>query len=124
MRAEEGGNRSNLGCITQGQNGKHFNILIPITEEWEQEFIKRNNIELCELYYEPYNFDRTGCSFCPYSKDLQEQLDRMKQLDKSTYNQAQIIWKHVYEEYRRIGYRLRKKKDYEQISIFDILNEE
>ena len=79
MRAEEGGNRSNLGCITQGQNGKHFNLLIPITEEWEQEFIKRNNIELCELYYEPYNFDRTGCLFCPYAKDLQQQLDRMKE---------------------------------------------
>ena len=33
--------------------------------------------------------------------------------------QCEILWKPVYEEYRRIGYRLRKKKDYEQLTIFD-----
>ena len=47
----------------------------------------------------------------------------MKELDKATYKQAEIIWQTSYDEYRRIGYRLRKKKDYEQISIFDLLED-
>lgn len=60
-RKEEGGNRNNLSCLTNGAYGKHFNILVPMTEEWENWFIKKYNIKLCELYYPPFNFKRTGC---------------------------------------------------------------
>lgn len=31
--------------------------------------------------------------------------------------QCEIIWKPIYEEYRRIGYRLEK---YEQIKLFEL----
>ena len=85
--------------------------------------IKERNIKLCKLYYHPYNFKRTGCVGCPYSVDLQDQLEIMEKYFPSERKQCELIWKPVYDEYRRIGYRLRKKKDYEQISIFDLLED-
>ena len=48
-----------------------------VDDDWENEFIKRNNIQLCKLYYPPFNFDRTGCKGCPFALKLQEQLDTM-----------------------------------------------
>lgn len=75
VRNEEGGNRARLGCLTN--NNKMFHPLIVVSEEWESEFIKRNNIELCKLYYEPYNFERTGCKGCPYSLQLQKNLEHI-----------------------------------------------
>lgn len=124
MRKEEGGQRANIGCILTDKNGnlQKFHPLLVVSEEWENEFIKRNNIQLCKLYYHPYNFKRTGCKGCPYSLDLQEQLDVMEKLLPNEKKQCEILWKPVYDEYRRIGYRLRKKKDYEQISIFDFID--
>jgi 3'-phosphoadenosine 5'-phosphosulfate sulfotransferase (PAPS reductase)/FAD synthetase len=75
MRAEEGGAREKLTCLSH--NNEKFNPLIVITDEWEEEFIKRNNIQLCKLYYPPYNFERTGCKGCPFSLQLQENLERI-----------------------------------------------
>ena len=56
----------------------NFPPLNPITDEWEQWFIETYNIKLCELYYPPFNFKRTGCKGCPFSLDLQEQLNIME----------------------------------------------
>lgn len=61
-----------------------------------------------ELYYPPYNFKRTGCKGCPYALGLQEQLEVMYTLMPEEYRQCELIWKPVYDEYRRIGYRLKK----------------
>ena len=119
MRKEEGGNRENLACITSGKNGKHFNVLAPVSNAWEEWFIKEYHIELCELYYPPYNFERTGCLCCPFSKDLKQQLEVLKEVDKKTYKQAQILWEPVYEDYRKHHYRLEQ----EQPTIFDFIEE-
>ena len=121
QRKDEGGNRSGLKCISQGTNGKHFNLLMPVSDEWEEYFIKEYNIELCELYYPPYNFKRTGCLFCPFSLNLQEQLDKMKEICPSVCKQAELIWKPVFDEYRKVGYRLDRKTN--QMSIFDFMEE-
>ena len=59
---------------------------------------------------------RTGCKGCPYSLNLQNDLDMMAQLLPNERKQCEIIWKPVYDEYRRIGYRLNKNKN-----IFDFL---
>lgn len=93
---------------------------MPVSDEWEQYFIKEYNIELCELYYPPYNFKRTGCLFCPFSLNLQEQLDKMKEICPSVCKQAELIWKPVFDEYRKVGYRLDKKTN--QMSIFDFID--
>lgn len=105
MRSEEGGNRERLGCITNG--GKMFHPLIVVSEKWENDFITNNNIKLCKLYYPPYNFERTGCKGCPYSLQLQQNLEHIYIYMPNEYKQIIQLWKPVYNEYIRIGYRLK-----------------
>lgn len=105
MKNEEGGNRSRLGCISD--NGKKFHPLIVVSSEWENEFIKKNNIQLCKLYYPPYSFERTGCKGCPFNMNIQETLNTMYKLLPNEYYQCLHLWKPVYDEYIRIGYRLK-----------------
>lgn len=119
MRAEEGGNRARLGCIiTDSQTKKvvKFHPLIKVNDEWENEFVKNEHIQLCKLYYPPFNFNRTGCKGCPFALTLQEQLETMRKYLPNERLQCETIWKPVYDEYRRLNYRL---KEYEQLNLFD-----
>ena len=121
MRKEEGGAREKLTCIITDKQNKlvKFHPLVVVNDDFENWFIDKYNIELCKLYREPFNFKRTGCKGCPYSLDLQEQLDTMAMYLPSEKKQCEMIWKPVYQEYRRLGYRLRK--DTGQMSIFDFI---
>ena len=120
MRAEEGGNRLDLTCITD--NGKKIHFLAPLKKDFNEHFLERYNIKLCKLYYPPYNLERTGCKGCPFNRYLQQDLDMMRELLPKEYKQCETIWKPVYDEYRRIGYRLRK--DTGQLTIFDFIESE
>lgn len=108
MRSDEGGLRAVLkGCAVFDEDKlKKFHPLQPLNEDFIDWYIQQRNIELCELYYPPYNFKRTGCKGCPYSLNLQEQLDVMAMFLPAEKKQCEAIWKPIYEEYRRIGYRL------------------
>jgi len=112
MRKEEGGNRKNIqGCILTDTKGKlvKFHPLLVVDDDWESQFIERERaIALAPLYCQPFNFNRTGCKGCPYALDLQEQLEIMEEYLPNERKQCEFIWKPVYEEYRRIGYRLSK----------------
>ena len=116
MRAEEGGQRANIkGCILTDKDGNitKFHPLIKVDDQWEEWFVhelesERGGHILCELYYPPYNFRRTGCKGCPYTLDLQEQLEIMDKLLPNERKQCEIIWKPVYDEYRKLNYRLKK----------------
>lgn len=123
MRKEEGGNRNNLNCVVTDKDGKaiKFHPLAVVSDEWEDWFIQKYNIELCKLYLPPFNFKRTGCKGCPFALDLQKQLDVMEKLLPAEKKQCEMIWKPVYEEYRRIGYRLSNER---QTNIFDFIEEE
>lgn len=79
--------------------------------------IDKYNIELCKLYYPPYNFKRTGCKGCPFNINLQYELETIRYFFPSEAKQCEHIWKPVYEEYRKIGYRLRKN---DQQSLFEV----
>lgn len=117
MLAEEGGQRANINCIvTKKDKLVKFHPLLFCSTEWEDWFIKKYNIKLCKLYYPPFNFKRTGCKGCPYALDLQEELDIMGKYLPEEKRQCEKIWKPVYDEYRRIGYRLKN-----QTTIFDFL---
>lgn len=105
MRTAEGGQRRNLSCITS--NGTHFHPLVVVDNEFIKQFIETYQIKLCRLYYPPFNFERTGCKGCPFNLHLQADLDRMLELLPNERKQCEIIWGPVYNEYRRIGYRLR-----------------
>lgn len=108
MRATEGGLRTTLkGCaIFDEGHLKKFHPLQPLEDEFIEWYIKKRNIQLCELYYPPFNFQRTGCKGCPYAVDLQKQLDIMSAYMPEERRQCEKIWGPVYKEYRRIHYRL------------------
>ena len=110
MRKEEGGLRTSHNACTIFDEGQliKFHPLQPLNEDFIDWYIKIRNIKLCELYYSPYNFKRTGCKGCPFSLDLQKQLDIMSIYLPEERRQCEAIWKPVYEEYRRINYRLEK----------------
>ena len=116
IMAEEGGRRHLAEC-TVFQRGKlvKFQPLVKVTKGWEDWFINEHGIELCELYYEPLNFERTGCKGCPFAINLQSELDVLQKYFPNERKQCEIIWKPVYDEYRRIGYRLTNE---EQTKLF------
>lgn len=111
MRAQEGGQREHMNCIvTKKDKVVKFHPLAVITEEFENWFIDKYQIKLADLYYPPFNFERTGCKGCPFNLQLQKQLDVMEKLLPREKEQCELIWKPVYDEYRRLGYRLRKEE--------------
>ncbi len=114
LRIAEGGERvSHKGCVVFDYKGKlkSFKPLNSVSDNFMEWFIKRQNIKLCKLYYQPYNFKRTGCKGCPFSLDLQEQLETMELYLPNERKQCELLWKPVYDEYRRIGYRLKKNEN-------------
>ena len=120
LRKEEGGARAKLNCVvTKNDEIVKFHPLVVVSEDWEDWFIEKYNIQLCELYYPPFNFKRTGCKGCPFALQLQEQLDIMEKYLPNERKQCEYIWRPIYEEYRRIGYRL---KPYKQMGIFDFID--
>jgi len=78
-----------------------------VSDEWENWLVKEKQIKLCDLYIPPYNFLRTGCKLCPFSLDLQHQMEIMEKYFSNELKQAEWIWKPVFDEYRRIGFRLK-----------------
>ena len=114
----EGGRRDRAQCLAfTGKKLKNFQPLVPVTKEWEDWLIDTYNIQICDIYKPPYNFNRTGCKGCPFAIDLQRQLDILQQYFPNERKQCERIWKPVYDEYRRLGYRLRKNDG--QTTLFD-----
>lgn len=123
MRSE-GGRRGGANCLAfSGKKLKAFQPFAVVTEDFEQYLIDKYSIELCELYYPPYNFRRTGCKGCPFAIELQRQLDIMANFMPQEYRQCERIWAPVYAEYRRIGYRLRPV-DKNQITFDEVMSNE
>ena len=110
IMADEGGRRQTAKCLAFKSGGRTnmFQPLAVLTKEWEDWYIQHRNIQLCKLYYPPYNFERTGCKGCPFNIHLQYDLDVLGQYSPGERKQCELIWKPVYAEYRRLGYRLKK----------------
>lgn len=112
---EEGGRRAFSKClITRDGKIKFFHPLTVVTKDFEDWYISSRGINICDIYKPPYNFKRTGCKGCPFALNLQESLDTMKNFFPNERRQCEYLWKPVYEEYRRIGYRLRPLNLFEQ----------
>ena len=111
MRTENGG-RTKAQCLRldSKEELQSFQPLVAVTNEWEDWFIQEHHIKLCDLYYQPYSFERTGCKGCPFSLNLQNDLETMEKYFPAERKQCEFIWKPVYDEYRRIGYRLEKEE--------------
>lgn len=113
----EGGRRMTTKCLSFRNKGKilSFHPLSVVTKEWEDWFINKYNIEICDIYKPPYNFERTGCKGCPFAIKIQEELDTLEKYFPDERKQCEIIWKPVYEEYRRLNYRLKERKDENEV---------
>lgn len=109
MRRTEKGLREQLPCLSFiHKKLSRFHPLAPCSDDFINYFIQYFDIAICDLYKEPYNFERTGCVGCPYNIHLQKELDTLDILLPNEKKRCEYIWKEVYSEYRRIGYRLRK----------------
>lgn len=116
LMREEGGRRNRVDCIIKkGNKVAVFSPLAKVSKEWEDWFVKTYDIRLCELYYPPYNFERTGCKGCPYNIHIQEELNLLEKYLPAERKQCEYLWQPVYAEYRRIGYRLKAE---EQTKLF------
>lgn len=109
MMRSEGGSRNNITCFNI--NNKKFSPLAIVSKAWEDWLIEHYNIQICDIYKEPYNFERTGCKGCPFAINIQHELDILEKFFPKERKQCELIWKPVYEEYRRIGYRLKKSEE-------------
>lgn len=110
-RREEGGIRSiHEGCILTDSKGNliKFKPLTPVNDEFMDWYIETRNIELSKLYYPPFNFIRTGCKGCPFALNLEKELKTMEEYLPNERKQCEFIWKPVYEEYRKLNYRLHR----------------
>lgn len=123
IMTEEGGRRESAKCLAFKGKKLNFQPLVPVTKKWEEWLIDRYNIEICDIYKPPYNFTRTGCKGCPFAIDLQHNLDVMEEYFPNERKQCEIIWKPVYDEYRRIWYRLKPISKYKQLTLFDIMEQ-
>lgn len=112
IRHSEGGSRGKAKCLAF-VDGKlrNFHPLLPVSDEWEDWVIETYNVKICDIYKPPYNFTRTGCKGCPFALHLQQELDTLEQFFPDERKQCEYIWKPVYDEYRRLGYRLKEDKD-------------
>ena len=108
LMREEGGRRMSANCLSfRGKKLKAFQPMVSLTKEWEEWFIKEFEIQICDIYKPPFNFIRTGCKGCPFALKLQNELDTLEKFFPSERKQCESVWKPVYEEYRRLGYRLK-----------------
>ena len=109
IMASEGGRRFNAKCLAYINNKLvAFQPLAPLNKDFEEWLIKKYDIEICDIYKPPYNFKRTGCKGCPFNITLQRELNTLDKYFPEERKQCEIIWKPVYEEYRRINYRLKE----------------
>lgn len=77
IRKAEGGARTNSSCVLNTK--KQFNPIFPMPDEWCDWYAESRMIQLCALYYPPYNFDRTGCVGCPYNIHIQKELEVLQE---------------------------------------------
>ena len=86
-----------------------------------EKYVKTHDIKLCKLYYPPYDFYRIGCKGCPFNQNIQKELDIVQKFFPKERAQCERIWKPVYDEYRRIGYRLKPLDEGRQMTIDEFL---
>lgn len=114
---EEYGRRSGAQCLAfRGDKLHAFQPLATMSKDWEEWFISIYNVKICDIYYPPYNFVRTGCKGCPFAIDLQKVLDTLEKYFPNEKKQCEAIWQPVYTEYRRLGYRLTKVDHAEELN--------
>lgn len=110
MMKSEGGQRTTLQCIvTDSKSGKvkKFHPMSVLTKEFEDWYIKRQSIKLCLKIKAVWAATATCAGKIKRRIIKFAQLDTLERLIPSEKKNCEYLWKPVYDEYRRIGYRLR-----------------
>lgn len=85
VRAQESKMRElswmNHGCNLYGTKGNKSMPLSLWTDKDIDEYIKRFNLDLAEIYYKGY--DRTGCMFCAFGAHLEHYPNRFQLMEKT-----------------------------------------
>lgn len=122
---DEGGQRESAQCLAfKGGKLKAFQPLVPVTKAWEDWLIEAYRIDISDIYKPPFNLTRTGCKGCPFALELQKELDILEDFFPAERKQCEFIWKPVYDEYRRLGYRLRKEDEGRQLNFEEFMRSE
>lgn len=107
IMADEWGRRRNSHCLVfEYKTMKRFNPLAPVTKDFIKYVIEKYDLDICDLYKKPYLMRRTGCKGCPFDLALEISLYNMERYFPNERKQCELIWKPVYDEYRRLKYRL------------------
>lgn len=115
IMSAEGGQRKSLTSCTIFKDAncetlKKFHPLQPLPLEWILWYIEEKKLEICKIYKEPYNFERTGCKGCPFALDLENIQEKTRRFFPNEYKQIWDLWQPVYKEYIKIGYRIKPRQ--------------
>ncbi len=107
----EGGRRESAKCLAFRNNKlSAFQPLAPLPIDFIDKYIEYFNIEIADIYNDPYNFPRTGCKGCPFAINIENELRTLKKYFPAEHKQCLQIWGDIYSEYYRIGYRIKDKE--------------
>ncbi len=104
---DEGGRRTRAKCLAFSEGKMRFQPLVVLDKAWEDWFIDKYDIAICDIYKPPYSLKRTGCKSCPFSLNLEAELKMLETYFPAEYRQCHMIFGPVFAEYRRIGFRLK-----------------
>lgn len=111
VRKYEGGVRDSVykNCFTQGKNGKcdQYRPIFWFTDEDKEIYKNFFGIRYSDCY-EVYGMKRTGCTGCPYGKNLKEDLELIEKCEPNLFKAANNIFKDAYE-YRKKYEEFKKK---------------
>lgn len=125
VRKAEGGIRAIAykNCYTSGEEKTDsYRPVFWFTNEDKQDYEKAFNIVHSDCYTK-YGFKRTGCSCCPYGRELEDELAEIKIHEPLMYKAVNTVFKDSYEytrKYKQFCKKMNAEKE-GQISIYNYL---
>lgn len=125
VRKAEGGARQTVykNCYTD--NGSECSTFRPIFwyKDEDKHFYEQQFGIVHSDCYTKYGMRRTGCSGCPFAKDLQSELDIIERYEPKLHKAVSNIFKDSYEytkQYREFCNKMSQEGKPTSIKLFDI----
>lgn len=121
VRQAEGGIRATAykNCYSISEdNVDSYRPIFWYKDETKAEYEKKFNIVHSECYTK-YGFKRTGCSCCPYARNLEGELETTRIIEPKLYKAVCNVFKDSYEytrKYREFVQLMKLKEDKAQIA--------
>lgn len=124
VRKSEGGARATAykSCFDNDDECANYRPLFYYTNKDKEEYCVFYNITHSRCYTE-YGLKRTGCIGCPFGRNLEEELNVLKQFEPDLYKAACNVFKDSYKytrQYREFV-RQMKAKEGGQMTIDDFI---